>query len=103
MFFSIELENRIKILLKDDDELREKLLAGDVDAIRELGCISRRRFEPETIVTAFESKDSSAINNLYNHAKLLLELNKLYTELCLEYCKYASNIQKGTDTSSKKK
>ena len=103
MFFSEELQNKIKILLKDDDELREKLLLCDVDAIREIGRISQRRIESKDIVTAFESNEPLAINNLYNQAKWLCDLNKLYIELCMEYSKYASDIQKGTDTNSKKK
>ena len=105
MFFSEELQNKIKILLKDDDELREKLLLGDADAIKEIGRISQRRVNPEDIVLAFESDEPLAINNLYNQAKWLCDLNKLYIELCLEYSKYASNIQNftGINSGGKKK
>ena len=40
---------------------------------------------PEDIVAAYESNDSEIMKHLYEKAKKLVELQKLYKDLCFEY------------------
>ena len=40
MNISKELQEKINSLLKDNEKLRNRLLVGDINAIRELGSIS---------------------------------------------------------------
>ena len=90
---SKELQEKINLLFKNNDELRERLLAGDANAIREIGLMSQKGMNPEDIVDAYESNDSETMKYLYEKAKKLVELQKLYKDLCLEY--YNSTRDKG--------
>ena len=90
---SKELQEKINLLFKNNKELKERLLAGDADAIREIGSISQKGMNPEDIVAAYESDDSETMKYLYRKAQKLIELQKLYRELCLEY--YKSTRDKG--------
>ena len=85
MRFSEELQVKIKDLFQNNKEIREKLLAGDADTIREIGSKSQKGFEPEDIVAAFESGDKETIEYLYQQAKKMVELKNLYKDLCLAY------------------
>ena len=85
MNISKELQEKINLLFKNNEELRERLLSGDANAIREIGSISQKGMNPEDIVAAYESNDSEAMKYLYEKAKKLVELQKLYKDLCLEY------------------
>lgn len=86
MRLSAELETKIRILFENNQEVREELLAGNPDTIREIGAISQKGINPEDIVEAYENNDGK-IDELYKKAKMMLELQKLYRELCLEYGK----------------
>ena len=86
MRLSAELETKIRILFENNQEVREELLAGNPDTIREIGFMSQRRIEPQEIVEAYENNDGK-IDELYKKAKMMLEVKKLYRELCLEYGK----------------
>ena len=48
--------------------------------------MSQRRIEPQEIVEAYEN-NYGKIDELYKKAKMMLEVQKLYRELCLEYGK----------------
>ena len=85
MKFSRELQEKIKVLFKNNEELREKLLSGDADSIRQIGLLSQKGVSTEDVVDAYESKDSETMEYLYKKAKKVLELQELYRELCLEY------------------
>ena len=84
---SKELQEKINLLFINNEELRERLLVGDANAIREIGSISQKGMNPEDIVDAYESNDSETMKYLYKKAKKLVELQKLYKDLCLEYYK----------------
>lgn len=84
---SKEIQERINLLFKNNKELREKLLAGDANAIREIGSISQQGINPEDVVAAYESDDSETMKYLYRKSQKLIELQKLYRDLCLEYYK----------------
>ena len=84
---SKEIQERINLLFKNNKELKEKLLAGDANAIREIGSISQQGINPEDVVAAYESEDSETMKYLYKKSKKLIELQKLYRDLCLEYYK----------------
>ena len=84
---SKEIQERINLLFKNNKELREKLLAGDANAIREIGSISQQGINPEDVVAAYESDDSETMKYLYSKSQKLIELQKLYRDLCLEYYK----------------
>ena len=86
MKISKELQERVNLHFKNNEEIRESILIGDVNAIRRIASVlSLDRVKTEDIVTAYESNDSEAIKNLYEKAKRLIELEKLYKDLCLEY------------------
>ena len=90
-----ELQEKINLLFKNNKELREKLLLGDVNAIREIGVMSQKGMNPEDIVDAYESNDSETMKYLYNKAKRLVELRELYNNLCLEYYKKSNRSENG--------
>ena len=91
MNISKELQEKINLLLKNNEELRAKLLVGDANAIKEIGSISQKGMNPEDIVDAYESNDSETMKYLYEKAKKIVELQKLYRDLCLEYSKSKKN------------
>lgn len=80
-----QLQEKINLLLKNNDELRERLLEGDANAISEIGAISQKGINPEDVIQAYESNDSDTMEYLYKKAQKLIELQKLYRELYLEY------------------
>ena len=92
MVFSTKMQEKINALFAADDVMREKLLAGDDDAIREIACISQKGIKAEDIVVAFESDNRDAITEIYNNAKKMIELQKLYRELCLEFYKKSEKV-----------
>mgnify|MGYP003292326837 CR=1 FL=1 len=85
MNISKELQEKINLLFKNNEELRVSLLEGDANAIRQIGSISQKGMNPEDIVVAYESNDSETMKYLYEKAKKLIELQKVYKDLCLEY------------------
>lgn len=87
MNVSKELQERINMLFKDNEEIKEKLLACDADTIRQIGSASQKGMKPEDIIYAYESNDSEIMEYVYKKAKKLVELQKLYKDLCLEYSK----------------
>lgn len=87
MSFSIEIQEKIKTIFKNNAEVRDKLLSGDAETIREIGSISQRGIDPKDVIIAYESNDAETLNYLYKKAKNLVELQSLYKELCLEFCK----------------
>ena len=80
-----QLQEKINLLLKNNDELIERLLEGDANAISEIGAISQKGINPEDVIQAYESNDSDTMEYLYKKAQKLIELQKLYRELYLEY------------------
>lgn len=90
MSLSKELQEKINILFESDDETRKKLLACDADTIRQIGSLSQKGINPEDIIYAYESNDT-AMARLYENAKKIVELKKLYKDLCLEYSKVKRN------------
>lgn len=85
MNISEELERKINLLFKNNKEIRDKLLSGDVDTIREIGSISQKGINPTDVIVAYESNDGVSLEALYDKARKLIELQKIYKELCLEY------------------
>ena len=97
MNISKELQEKINLMFKNNEELRKRLLVGDANAIREVGSLSQKGINPEDIVDAYESNDSETMKYLYKKAQIQIELQKLYRELCLGY--YNSIRDKGDDSS----
>ena len=60
---------------------------------RESASIFQKLINPEYVIDAYESNDSDTIEYLYKKAQKLIELQRLYRELYLEY--YNSTIDKG--------
>lgn len=60
---------------------------------REIASIFQKLINPEYVIDAYESNDSDTIEYLYKKAQKLIELQRLYRELYLEY--YNSTIDKG--------
>lgn len=85
MNMSKEIKEKINSLFADNDEVRNKLLALDADTIRKIGSASQLGINPSDIIAAYEDNNSGAMEELYNRAKKILELQELYKELCLEY------------------
>ena len=65
MNISKELQEKINLIFKNNEELRKRLLVGDANAIREVGSISQKCMNPEDIVDAYESNDSETMKYLY--------------------------------------
>lgn len=86
---SNELRERIKQNLLIDDDIKKKLLSGDVEIIRKIGVISQTGIKAKDIVYSYENNE---IEKLYKRAKQMLQLQQLYNELCEEY--YAEQISK---------
>ena len=95
MNISKELQEKINLYFKNNEGLRDKLLVGDANAIREIGSISQKGINPEDIVTAYESDDSKTMKHLYEKAKKIVELQKLYKDLCLEYYNKSNRSENG--------
>lgn len=91
MEFPEELQLKIKKFFENNEELRDKLLSGDAESIRQIGLLSQRGINPKEILEACESNDSDLMKNLYNKAKRTVELQKLYKELCEAYSKEMRN------------
>lgn len=87
MNISEELKGKINLLFKNNEVVRKKLLLGDADTIREIGMLSQKGINPVDVVDAYESNSGDTMKYLYNKAKKIVELQKLYRELCLEYYK----------------
>ena len=49
MNISKELQEKINLIFKNNEELRKRLLVGDANAIREVGLISQKCMNPEDI------------------------------------------------------
>ena len=71
------------MLFANNEEKREKLLKLDPDAIKLIGY--KEDINPEDIITAYESKDSETMKELYNKAKSQVRRRKLYEKLCEAY------------------
>lgn len=83
MTFSEKSLSKIKRLLANHPNTQEKLLLGEIGAIKEiLLIIAQERINPEEIITAY---DNNLLNELYEKAKYLIELQSLYQELSNEY------------------
>lgn len=89
---SDELKEKIKINFKDYSDLKNKLLSGDAETIRQIGIDSQKGIEPEDVIEAYESNN---MEYLYKQAKKMVELKKIYIELCDAY------ISKNTDEEGK--
>lgn len=64
------------------------MLSGDVGAISQVGIMSQKSINPEDVIDAYESGN---IDYLYNQAKKLIELQKLYKELCDAYASHITH------------
>lgn len=84
MKVSKKTEERIESVVKDE-ELKINLLSLNADSIRKLPQFYE--LNPEDVIKAYESNDSEEMKKLYDKAILIVELRKLYKELCLEYAK----------------
>ena len=74
-----ELKEKIEDVLKDNTELRDRVLAGDRKAIQEITFIGQENIAPEVIIEAFKNGCEEKIHNL---AIKKVEYKKLYFELC---------------------
>ena len=82
MKMSNELKKRIEKAFMLNDELRIQLLSGNADAIREVGIRAQKNIKPEDIIEAYES---NSMDYLYKQAKKMVEMKKLYEDLCDYY------------------
>ena len=75
MKISDELKEKIEDVLKDNTELRDRVLAGDRKAIQEIASIGQENIPPEVIIEAFKNGCEEKIHNL---AIKKVEYKKLY-------------------------
>ncbi|MBQ9012403.1 MAG: hypothetical protein IJ094_02375 [Bacilli bacterium] len=80
MIFSEETQKRIHDLFGNDPDFANRLLKGDVDAIREL--TSNNSMDPMCVIDAIESNE---IDKLYDKAKFKLGQKQLYHQMSKEY------------------
>ncbi len=95
MILSAETQEKINELFKGNEEMKARLLAGNPDAIREVGNLAQMWINPEDVVNSFDSNDKEAMQNLYNKAKIMVGLRDLYKIMCEEYSK--NSIKKDAD------
>lgn len=88
---SDELKEKIEMNVKYDIDLKNKLLSGDGNAIKQIGIESQKRINPVDVVEAYESNN---MEYLYNLAKKRLVLNEIYNELCNAYASKMSPEEK---------
>ena len=91
-YISDELKEKIKVYFKDYDDLKNKLLSGDENTIKKIGIISQERIAPEDVIKAYESNN---MDHLYNKAKKMVELEKIYRELCIAHSLNVPSKKKG--------
>ena len=94
MKFSKELEENINEIFKNNDDIRERLLAGDAETIRKIGAISQKGMNPEDVVEAIESNDPEAIKYLYHKAQRIIGMQKLYKDLCDAYAHIKNEMER---------
>ena len=90
---SDELKEKIEISFKNYGDLKNKLLSGDVYAIRQVCIMSQKNIAPEDVIEAYESNN---MDYLYNQAKKMVKLQEIYKELCDTYALY--NMHKENDS-----
>ena len=73
-----ELAEKVERYFHFDEKLKNRLLRGDVEAIRDVGMIAQSKINPEDVIEAYES---DCIEYLYQKAKKKVTLEKLYHEL----------------------
>ena len=103
MSISQKTQERIHTLYETDPEMIEKLNKFDGEAIRKVGSDSQKGLNPETFVVAYESGEESAINEIYQQAKKLVEQRELYKELCFEYYIHHQEDSENAERSSNQK
>ena len=86
MIFSEETQKRIHDLFGNDPDFANRLLKGDVDAIREL--TSNNKIDPKRIIDAF---DLNKTDELYAEAKFKLGRKQLYHQMSKEYSVIMAN------------
>ena len=95
---SDELKERIRKNVSDTD-LKNALLLGNESAITNIGIVSQRGIPSEEIIKSYESGN---LDSLYNKAKKMLELQKIYKDLCNEHAACALNIENDETNKIKK-
>lgn len=79
-----EMMKKIDLYL-NDEELNNNLLSDNIDknknAIQYIGYISQEKINPLDVIKSYEN---NTMDSLYDNAKRLVELNKIYNQLCDE-------------------
>ena len=91
MKISDELKLKIEKAFPYNKELVNKLLSGDVDAIRSIGIMSGKGIDPIDVIESYENK---SMDYLYRKAKKMIDLQALYEELCDAYVDDKLNSKK---------
>ena len=78
MKLSNELAEKIERYFHFDEKLKNRLLRGDADAIRDVGMVAQSKIGAEDVVEAYEN---DCVEYLYQKAKTKLALEELYHEL----------------------
>lgn len=79
MKISDELKEKIEETFSNNEKIKNKLLSGDGDTIRDIGVIAHRGINPEEIIEKFDDDNAEYI---YQKAKKMIEMQKIYKELC---------------------
>ena len=79
MKISDELKEEIEDVLKDNTELRDRVLAGDRKAIQEVAFIGQENILAEVIIEAFKN---GCEEKIYNLAEKKVKYKNLYFKLC---------------------
>ena len=88
MQVSEELKQKVEKYYKNNIELKNKLLSGDAEAIRQMGIWAQKGISPEDVVEVYETDN---IDYLYRQAKKKMELREVYNELCKAYALHSSS------------
>ena len=78
------LRKKIEETFKSDEKLRKGLLSLNPEAIQDVAIMGQKKIDPEDVIYAYENE---GLEYLYEKAKKLMEMQKIYEELCESYFK----------------
>ena len=84
-----DLQEKINIIFKDDENIKNRLLNGEEEAIRELATSLGKSIDPLDIIIAYENKD---FDSLYKRAQQLIQIRELYVAMCKWYAEHNDEI-----------
>lgn len=94
MMITDEMKQKLDLYLNDKD-LKDKLSSDNIEknknAIQCIGLIAQESVDPLDVIKSYEN---NTMDSLYEYAKRLVELNKIYKQLCDDVYDYGKEQSK---------